>query len=105
MPQNNTTKSKNNSLNTWLLLAVVVLLAVVPLFLHPSSEFGGSDDAAEAVITEVAPDTQPWFHPIWTPPGSETESLLFALQAALGAGFVGYYFGLKRGEKRSQQEA
>lgn len=96
------TGSKN--INTWLLLAIVVLLAIVPLFLHPDSEFGGADGAAEAVITEVAPGTEPWFEPLWSPPGGETESLLFALQAALGAGFVGYYFGLKRGEKRAKQE-
>jgi cobalt/nickel transport protein len=105
MTHPNAKESKSSSANTWLLLAIVVLLAVVPLFLHPTSEFGGADGAAEAVITEVAPGTKPWFEPFWSPPGGETESLLFALQAALGAGFVGYYFGLKKGEKRAGHEA
>ncbi|MGQ9491704.1 MAG: energy-coupling factor ABC transporter substrate-binding protein [Anaerolineae bacterium] len=85
---------------TVLLVAVVILLAVIPLFLHRDSEFGGADSAAEGAITEIAPDYQPWFSPIWEPPGSETESLLFALQAAIGAGFIGYFFGLKRGQRR-----
>ena len=85
---------------TWLLLALVVALAVVPLFLNPESEFGGADGMAEETITEVAPETEPWFDPIWEPPGGETESLLFGLQAALGAGVIGYFFGLKRGERR-----
>jgi len=84
---------------TILLILAVILLAVVPLFLNPGSEFGGADGEAEGVILAVAPDYQPWFQPLWSPPGGETESLLFALQAALGAGLIGYYFGLKRGAK------
>lgn len=94
------TKNKNRNGITWLLLAIVVLLAVVPLFLHPGAEFGGADDAASGIIEEVRPGTEPWFHPIWTPPSGEIESLLFALQAALGAGVIGYVIGLKRGERK-----
>jgi len=84
----------------WLLLGIVVLLAVVPLFLHPESEFGGADGQAEEVIAAINPDVEPWFAPLIEPPGGETESLLFALQAAVGAGFIGYFLGLKRGEAR-----
>lgn len=84
----------------WLLLGIVVLLAVVPLLLHPESEFGGADGQAEAVIAAINPDVEPWFAPLIEPPGGETESLLFALQAAVGAGFIGYFLGIKRGEAR-----
>ncbi len=38
-------------------------------------------------------DYEPWFSNIWEPPSGEIESMLFALQAALGAGFIGYFFG------------
>jgi cobalt/nickel transport protein len=86
------------------LLGIVILLAVVPLFLHPESEFGGADGQAEEVIAEINPDVEPWFAPLLEPPGGETESLLFALQAALGAGIIGYYLGLKRGEQRSGKQ-
>lgn len=92
------------SANAWVtvaLIAIVILLAVAPLFLHRDSEFGGADGEAETAITEIAPDYEPWFSPIWEPPGGETESLLFALQAALGAGFIGYFFGLKRGQRQT----
>lgn len=103
MKSNISTQPKTNSgSSTWLLLAVVVLLAVVPLFLNPGSEFGGADGAASEVIAEIDPSIQPWFEPIWSPPGGETESLLFALQAALGAGVIGYFFGLKRGQSTPQ---
>lgn len=81
------------------LMFIVIALAIVPLFMNPGSEFGGADGEAEGAILEVAPDYQPWFSPVWEPPGGETESLLFALQAALGAGVIGYYFGVKRGQK------
>ena len=88
---------------TWLLITVVILLVVIPFVLHPKSEFAGADDAASGAIAEIAPDTHPWFEPIWSPPGAETQSLLFAMQAALGAGVIGYFFGLKRGEGRTRE--
>jgi cobalt/nickel transport protein len=83
----------------YFLVFIVIALAIVPLFMNPGSEFGGADGEAEGVILEVAPNYEPWFESIWSPPGGETESLLFALQAALGAGVIGYYFGVKRGQK------
>jgi cobalt/nickel transport protein len=81
------------------LLLVVILLAVLPLLFIRDSEFGGADGVAQQAITQIAPDYQPWFTPLIEPPGTETASLLFALQAALGAGVIGYFFGLKRGQR------
>ncbi|NJP04665.1 MAG: energy-coupling factor ABC transporter substrate-binding protein [Chloroflexaceae bacterium] len=101
--QSSSTSRILSSTVIWLLFLGVVILAIVPLLLHPESEFGGADGSAEAVITAINPDVEPWFAPFWEPPGGETESLLFALQAALGAGFIGYYFGFKRGEARRKQ--
>ncbi len=86
-----------NGWNNWLLLLGVVILTVVPLVVVKDSEFGGADGQAVEVIETVQPDYQPWFEPILEPPGGETESLLFALQAALGAGAIGYVIGLYRG--------
>lgn len=82
------------------LIFIVVALAVFPLVVNKNAEFGGADGQAEAVITELHPDYQPWFSSIWEPPSGEIESLLFALQAALGAGFIGYYVGYCRGRKK-----
>lgn len=76
-----------------LLLGIVIILAVILLLLVRDSEFGGADGAAEEAITEVAPGYTPWFTPLLEPPGGETESLLFALQAALGAGLIGNGMG------------
>ena len=86
----------------WLLAILVVALVVVPLLLNSTAAYGGSDDAASDAITEIQPGMHPWAKPIWTPPSSEIESLLFALQASLGAIVIGYFFGLKRGQRQAQ---
>jgi cobalt/nickel transport protein len=87
-----------------LLGAAVIALAILPLAIHAGSdtEFAGADGEAEAAIATLSPDYQPWAVPLFTPPGGEVESLLFALQAALGAGFLGFYLG--RRSARSQGE-
>ena len=75
------------------LLILCVVIVVVPLATIKDSEFGGSDDKAEAVISDINPDYEPWAESILTPPGGETESLLFCLQGAFGALIIGYGFG------------
>ncbi|QQE75124.1 energy-coupling factor ABC transporter substrate-binding protein [Brevibacillus composti] len=87
-----------------LLLLMVAALAVLPLLMINDSEFPGADGVAEEAIAELAPDYQPWFQPVLEPPGGETESLLFALQAALGAGVIGYALGLYRGRMKKKSE-
>ncbi|WP_342481413.1 energy-coupling factor ABC transporter substrate-binding protein [Paenibacillus sp. FSL L8-0340] len=86
--------------NKWkngLMLLAVILLVVLPLLLV-NGEFGGADDAAEGVITEIDPGYEPWFKPLTELPG-EMESMLFALQAAIGAGVIGYSIGLLKGRQ------
>jgi len=85
------------------------LLTVLPLLLikpaHENEElFAGSDGQAEAAITQIRPDYVPWFAPLWEPPSGEIESLLFGLQAALGAGVIGYCLGLYRGRKHGRDK-
>ena len=81
-----------------LVLAVVALFAVPLLLDGGTSEFGGTD----AAVTEQleAGGYTPWFESVFSPAG-EVESGLFALQAALGAGVLGYVLGLLRGRRTS----
>lgn len=90
---------------TILILLAVVVLAIVPLLMIQDSEFGGADGEAETAITEVQPDYEPWFSSIWEPPGGETESLLFALQAAIGAGVLFYALGYYVGRAKGRDQA
>lgn len=89
------------------LIAAAVVLVVVSLVVgsrREGAEFAGADGQAMAAATALHPDYQPWFSPIWQPPSVEVESLLFALQAALGSGLLGYYLGLRRGQSRQRKQ-
>lgn len=81
----------------WFLIIIVIVLAVLPLLLNKGSEFSGADGVAEETIQEIVPSYAPWFQPLLKPPGGETESLLFAVQAAIGAGIIGYVIGFFKG--------
>lgn len=83
-----------------ILFLCVIILAVIPLLMQKDTEFGGADGQAEEAITELAPSYEPWFEPFWSPPGGETESLLFSLQAAIGAIVIGYVIGFGRARKK-----
>ncbi|MDQ0878059.1 cobalt/nickel transport protein [Paenibacillus sp. V4I3] len=86
---------KTRTVNTLMLIAVV-LLAVLPL-IFAKGEFGGSDDAAEQLIQSIESSYTPLFSSLFELP-AETESMLFALQAAIGVGFIGYAFGFFKGK-------
>ncbi|MCL7413605.1 MAG: energy-coupling factor ABC transporter substrate-binding protein [ANME-2 cluster archaeon] len=87
------------------LIVSVIVLLFIALFLYISSttnaEFGGADTQVGGVIEELTDGTyEPTAKPFWKPPSSEIESLLFALQAALGALVIGYFFGYYRGKNQ-----
>lgn len=81
-----------------LLLAIVII--IMPLIINQTAEYAGADGEAENLIGQIAPDYEPWFNSLYEPPSGEIESLLFAVQAALGAGVICYYFGYKKGQRK-----
>lgn len=94
-------------LKNGIMIAAVAALAIVPLIIvkqppagvdgRQAELFKGSDDQASAAIKALAPGYKPWFQPIYKTASPEIDTLLFALQAAIGAGFIGYYVGHSRG--------
>ncbi len=85
------------------IVAIVLALFAVQFFYgmanNPDSEFGGADGLAGDVIAEIDPSYEPWFEGVgFEPPGGETESLLFALQAAFGSVIIGYTIGYYKGK-------
>ncbi|PPQ38204.1 cobalt/nickel transport protein [Rhodoblastus acidophilus] len=77
----------------WLVAAALAIVAA-PFFLPGgTSEFKGADDRGAEAIAEARPGYEPWFKPLWKPPSDEVTTGLFALQAALGGGLLGYVIG------------
>ena len=99
--------------NVWLIVAVL-LLGALPLWMverpaaGPDGEaaplFTGADDQAKNLIGKINPDYQPWFESLIEPASGEIASMLFALQAAIGAGFIGYYIGVGRTREKMRRE-
>jgi cobalt/nickel transport protein len=93
---------------TILVILAVIVLAIVPLVVAGGAEFGGADGEAETAITEIDAGYEPWFSSIWEPPSGEIESLLFVLQAVIGAGLLfyalGYYVGRAKGRAQAGGE-
>jgi cobalt/nickel transport protein len=86
----------------------IFVLALVIDAQRPGEDerFGGTDAAATEQIEQDNPDYEPWFSPLYAPTGGEIESGLFALQAALGAGVLGYALGaLNERRKRTADTA
>jgi cobalt/nickel transport protein len=88
--------------HNWLLVAGVIALALTPLLLV-RGEYGGADGQATKAIETIQPSYKPWFEPLIELPSGEIEGLLFASQAALGAGVVGFVIGLYRGRTLAQK--
>jgi cobalt/nickel transport protein len=92
--------TRRTLVNVLLVLAVVALFAVPLLVDGGVSEYGGTD----AAVTEdlEADGYTPWVDSLFSPAG-DVESGLFALQAAVGAGVLGYVLGRLRGRREPQR--
>lgn len=103
----------NSRLKNCLLIAAVAALVILPLVIvkQPSAGpdgkrveiFKGADDQASTAIQALAPGYKPWFKSIYNSPSPEIDALLFVLQAAIGAGFIGYYVGYSRGRAKENR--
>lgn len=93
--------TKNTFPTNLLLILLVIIISFAPLFLIKNAEFGGADGEAETMITQINADYEPWFEPLVEPASGEIESLLFALQAAIGAGILAYGFGYLNGKSKA----
>ncbi|MFA9377966.1 MAG: energy-coupling factor ABC transporter substrate-binding protein [Lachnotalea sp.] len=92
-----------------ILLVVCILLTIIPFVVSAGAEFGGADDAAGAAVEELTPGYEPWAKPIAEiilggEIPSETQSLLFCIQSAIGSGILFYGFGYLVARKKYSKE-
>lgn len=81
------------------LFALVIVLFSFPIIFMKDAPFEGADGMAEEAITEINEDYEPWFSSFFEPQSGEIETLIFSLQAAIGAGVIGYFFGFMKGKR------
>ena len=87
---------------TALLVLGVLALVALPLVLDGgTSEFAGTDATAAEIAEEQG--AQPWFESVFSPSSAAVESGLFALQAALGGGVLGFVLGRLRGRRLAER--
>ncbi len=90
------------------IVAAIVAILVISLVVGAprgtgDEPFAGSDSQATAAVEETG--HEPWFTPIFEPGSGEIESGLFALQAALGGGVLGYCIGRLHGRAKRRDDA
>lgn len=96
--------------SVWVLVGLIAAACAIAVFslvygTGAGGEFEGADGQAEGTIGEVSPEYEPWFEPLLPELPGEVESGMFALQAGIGGGIVGYGLGVLRTRTRQRREA
>ena len=90
-----------------ILLILVVIIAVAPMIIYSGmgedeGYFSGTDDVASGIVEDTGFEPNPII--LWEPPSGEIESLLFAVQAAIGGVILGYFIGRWQGEAKHKNK-
>jgi cobalt/nickel transport protein len=89
----------------YLLMAfVIIVLVLIPIVMYKNVEFTGTDDKAVTAIQSIDKNYHPWFDGVKIFRSKELISTFFSLQAALGAGVLGYYIGYSRGKRTNERK-
>ena len=84
----------------------VVFIMCLGIFVVTNGGWGGSDDSGGEAAEDhgYVPWLTDWIDAIYGELPGEIESLLFAIQAAIGAIIIGYFIGSARSKKQASQE-
>lgn len=90
--------SKKQITQNVVLMLIVALIVIACLIFAKGAAFEGTDTAAQNAVSQTDPNYKPWAKPLFVPPSTEIESMLFALQAAIGSGVVCFCLGYLKGK-------
>lgn len=94
---------KTIRLSTIALILTLLAILIIPIFIYGTdADFAGSDGEGTSAIAD-ANGYQPWFELNFVPKSAELQSGLFAIQAALGAGVLGYALGAMNERRRNRK--
>ena len=84
----------------------VISIMIIATFLLVPGEYGGSDDAGGGTAEDIGyePWTDNWMTDLGFELPGETESMLFAVPAAIGALIIGYFIGTNSAKKKSEKD-
>jgi cobalt/nickel transport protein len=85
-----------------MVLIIIGLVAFPLLFESKAVSAPSSDDQGPAWILSTG--YIPWVNPLWEPPNSDMEAGLFAFEAAIGAGIMGYIFGMWHAQAKMRKK-
>ena len=85
---------------------LVVAVIVVGILAFIPGDFGGSDDSGGEAAEDhgYEPWLTDWIDAIYGELPGEIESMLFAVQAAIGAVIIGFFIGQSRAKKAAAAE-
>jgi cobalt transport protein len=81
----------------------VVFVMCLCIFVFTNGDWGGSDDSGGEAADDYGYEAwlTDWIDAIYGELPGEIESLLFAVQAAIGAIIIGYFIGVNSGKKKA----
>jgi cobalt/nickel transport protein len=83
---------------------IILALALVALpLVNQKSSYKGTDDQVKGIVGELHADYKPWWSGMGISLGDDVVSMLFAVQAALGAGILGYGLGYMKGSQKKEK--
>ncbi len=82
-------RSSNRNSVALALVVLVPVLAAALFYAAGGPALTGADEQGRVAI-EQAHSYRAWFEPVWSPPTSTIEALLFLAQVAVGSAVLGY---------------
>ena len=87
-----------------ILLGAVIVLMVLPFVVARGADFAGADGKAGEVITDGEPRLHALVHSLFGSRPVRPETMIFSLQAAIGAGLVAFGFGYWVGRRKGSEQ-